>query len=93
MLVVEPGKKAYEFYDNLTQKQIEAVDFNKRSIEHCKNDAQEDTTYTNQDLQGLSFADETFDFIICEGVAHHTLDPGKTLNELIRVLQGEDAYL
>jgi ubiquinone/menaquinone biosynthesis C-methylase UbiE len=68
-------------------RRIEAVDFNERSLAHCKDDPQENTTYSKQDLADLHFEDETFDLIICEGVLHHTLDPQKTLDELIRVLK------
>lgn len=66
---------------------IEAVDFNERSLAHCRNDPQENTNYSKQDLSHLQFSDNTFDFIICEGVIHHTLNPEKTLDELIRVLR------
>jgi len=65
---------------------IEAVDFNERSLAHCRQDPQEATTYSKQDLAALSFRENTFDFIICEGVVHHTLDPVRTLDELVRVL-------
>ena len=66
---------------------IDAVDFNERSLAHCRADPQENTTYSRQDLQQLNFPDASFDFIICEGVVHHTLHPEKTMAELVRVLK------
>jgi ubiquinone/menaquinone biosynthesis C-methylase UbiE len=68
-------------------QRIEAVDINERSLAHCRDDAQTNTRYSCQDLQSLAFGDETFDFIVCEGVAHHTLRPERTLSELVRVLK------
>jgi ubiquinone/menaquinone biosynthesis C-methylase UbiE len=42
----------------------------------------------------LPYADESFDFIICAGVAHHVRDPQKCLDEVYRVLRdGGQAYI
>lgn len=68
-------------------KRISAVDFNQTSLEHCRKDRQPNTNYSRQNLAQLSFPDATFDVIVCEGVVHHTIDPSKTLDELVRVLK------
>jgi SAM-dependent methyltransferase len=80
-------QKGVRILQHFQPRRIEAVDFNERSVAHCKEDPQKDTSYSKQDLAALSFVDGTFDFIICEGVLHHTLDPRRTLEELIRVLK------
>ena len=42
----------------------------------------------------LPFGDESFDFVFCSGVLHHTTDPDKGLDELTRVLcRGGHLYL
>jgi Methylase involved in ubiquinone/menaquinone biosynthesis len=35
----------------------------------------------------IPYPDETFDFVHCDGVLHHTTDPTKGVSELIRVLK------
>lgn len=37
----------------------------------------------------LPYPDESFDFVCCSGVLHHTPDPGRGLHELTRVLRSE----
>lgn len=37
----------------------------------------------------IPYPDETFDFVHCDGVLHHTTDPRKGLSELVRVLKPE----
>jgi ubiquinone/menaquinone biosynthesis C-methylase UbiE len=39
----------------------------------------------SENLMGLSFKDETFDFVHCAGALHHTSDPRHGFNELARV--------
>lgn len=80
-------QKGVRILQRFGPRSIEAVDVNERSLAHCKNDPQQNTSYSKQDLAHLRFESETFDFIICEGVLHHTLDPQKTLDELLRVLK------
>lgn len=68
-------------------RQIYAVDFNERSLAYCKEHALKNTIYLKKNLTNLDFEDNKFDLIICEGVAHHTLDPVKTIDNLLRVLK------
>lgn len=72
---------------DFSPRRCEAVDLNERSLDHCREDPQPNTTYSRQDVANLDFDDETFDFIVCEGVVQHTIDPVKTLDELLRVLK------
>ena len=39
------------------------------------------------DIVSLPFKSDYFDFILCNGVVHHTPDPWKTVGELYRVLK------
>ena len=41
------------------------------------------------DVAHLPFADDTFSFVYCEGVIHHTSDSRRTVRELLRVLGPE----
>lgn len=80
-------QKGSRILSSFKPKQIYAVDFNERSLAHCKENPLENATYLKKDLTKLDFEDNKFDFIICEGVAHHTLDPVKTMDGLLRVLK------
>lgn len=80
-------QKGTRILSHFKARQIFAVDFNERSLEHCKANSIENVSYLKKDLTKLDFEDNKFDFIICEGVAHHTLDPIKTIDGLLRVLK------
>jgi len=43
--------------------------------------------FSNGDLLSLPFRDCVFDLILCWGVAHHTKNPHKTIEGLVRVLR------
>lgn len=43
--------------------------------------------FVHGDIASLPFENEFFDFILCNGVAHHTPDPWKSISELCRVLK------
>ena len=40
-----------------------------------------------ENAENLSFSDETFDHVNCQGVIHHTPDTEKTISEIARVLK------
>jgi 2-polyprenyl-3-methyl-5-hydroxy-6-metoxy-1,4-benzoquinol methylase len=44
------------------------------------------------DIADLPFRDETFDYIACEEVIHHTPDPEKTLNHLATKIKKGGVY-
>ncbi len=51
-------------------------------------------TFTRGDVLNLPFSDESFDFVFCKGVIHHTGNREKGLHELARVLKkGGSAFL
>lgn len=43
--------------------------------------------FTNADAEKLPFKNESFDFVYCDGVLHHTTEPEKGLAEIYRVLK------
>ena len=43
--------------------------------------------FEEADVLDLPYPDESFDFVCCSGVLHHTADPEKGLRELARVLR------
>lgn len=70
---------------------VECVDFSAKNVENATRflsdfgfsnfNAQQGT------LEAIPFADETFDFVWCNGVVMHTLHPNRCLSELARVLK------
>lgn len=40
-----------------------------------------------ENAEQLSFADDSFDHVNCQGVVHHTTDPAKAVREIYRVLK------
>ncbi len=50
--------------------------------------------FEEADVLNLPYPDESFDFVCCSGVLHHTPDPGRGLREVSRVLRpGGRLYL
>lgn len=45
------------------------------------------TTFICCDITSLVFKNDIYDFVLCNGVAHHTPDPWKAVRELHRVLK------
>ncbi|MBF0480612.1 MAG: class I SAM-dependent methyltransferase [Desulfovibrionaceae bacterium] len=45
------------------------------------------TRFICGDLLQIPFPDQTFDFILCNGVAHHTPDPVAAIRDLVRILK------
>lgn len=50
-----------------------------------KKENSSDIFFIKQDVLDLSFEDETFDFVFCNGVLHHTEDMERGIREMIRV--------
>lgn len=70
--------------------QIVAVDWGNEGLEKGKKLAKHhglNITFKKENILDLSFEDETFDFIFCNGVTHHTEDMKKATSELYRVLR------
>jgi 2-polyprenyl-6-hydroxyphenyl methylase / 3-demethylubiquinone-9 3-methyltransferase len=66
------------------------VDLSKKSLLMAHHLASQigrtNTLFSQGDLQQLPFDDETFDLVYSWGVVDHTVDPQRTMSELVRVL-------
>lgn len=68
---------------------VKAVDLNMDAVR-----AGADIGVDHGSVLSLPYDDAAFDLVICSGVAHHTPDPQKALNELRRVLKPDGlAYI
>lgn len=73
-------------------QEIESLDISATNIESTKRNAElfgfSDIINARQSsLESIPFADETFDFVWCNGVIMHTHNPDACLSELARVLK------
>lgn len=53
----------------------------------------ENLQFQTQDMLNLPFGDNTFDVVWAWGTVHHTTDPFRAMNELIRVLKDDGTIL
>lgn len=84
------GGKYSVAWKQLGAKQVVGVDCSKEITEGAKEklkgkDIQVD--YRVEDIQSLSFNEESFDIVYCHGVLHHIQEPKKGIAELLRVLK------
>jgi SAM-dependent methyltransferase len=63
--------------------QVVAVDLSLRSV--CRAAARFPIRAARCSILSLPFLDGSFDFVVCDGVAHHTTDPPRALAEVARV--------
>jgi ubiquinone/menaquinone biosynthesis C-methylase UbiE len=72
-------------------RHVVAIDQNEISLEHAAAVARESGASAIHLSRGsvlrLPFADRTFEFAVCSGVAHHTADPERAIAELARVIK------
>jgi ubiquinone/menaquinone biosynthesis C-methylase UbiE len=70
-------------------KKVVAVDISTESLgtaaSLAKQLGKENIEFKEADLLSLPFDDETFDLVFSWGVIHHTVDPYKAMDELVRV--------
>jgi SAM-dependent methyltransferase len=68
---------------------VAAIDINTKSIELAQSRlpllAKAAVTFKTGSLLALPYPNESFDFIVCSGVIHHTPNPELALRELFRV--------
>ena len=65
---------------------VQAVDLNPEVAEHLvRISADKKIRFTPASVLELPFPNESFDFVNCSGVVHHTPDPEKAISELSRV--------
>lgn len=60
-----------------------ALDLSWRTLQRAQRRI--DVPFVNGNVLGLSFCDDTFDFVVCAGVIHHTPAPRQALRELKRI--------
>jgi ubiquinone/menaquinone biosynthesis C-methylase UbiE len=69
---------------------VHAIDVNHESLKGARvltADLNEVILLSSGTVLSLAFRDETFDFAVCLGVAHHTPEPERVIAELSRVLR------
>lgn len=59
----------------------------KEAFEYCKEKSIEGLNFEKRSVLDTRFSDNSFDFIYCTGVLHHTPDPFGGFTELCRVLK------
>jgi len=72
----------------LGAKEVIGCDISAEGLENARQRAARlsNIRFEEASVQDLPFLDETFDFVCCSGVLHHTPNPEKGLQELARVL-------
>lgn len=73
-------------------KKVCGIDISREAIEHGKKRVaerglSENTEFMEASVLNIPFEDGTFDYVISSGVIHHTPDPHKGFQELVRVLK------
>jgi len=75
----------------LNAKKVVGVDISSGAVSVANSRLRERKHYQAQAIEGsvleLPFPDNSFDYVVCSGVIHHTPDPIKGFNELVRVLR------
>ena len=78
-------------------KEVIGIDISEGSLntgkELKKKFNSENLLFQMQDMLNLPFEDNTFDIVWAWGTVHHTTDPFKAMNELIRVLKEDGTIL
>lgn len=75
----------------LQAKQVVGLDMNFRGLKDAQRRLNEykisNAVLKHGSVLDIPYSNHSFDFICCNGVLHHTLDSGKGLSELVRVLK------
>ena len=70
-------------------RQVTGVDLSDGSLARAREQADQydvrNVTFVKQDILTLEFPDEQFDYAYCVGVLHHTGDPFRGFQEMVRV--------
>ncbi len=77
---------------NLGAKKVYGIDISREAIGHGRKRAaergfSENTEFMEASVLHLPFGDNTFDYVLSSGVIHHTPNPYKGFQELVRVLK------
>jgi SAM-dependent methyltransferase len=72
-------------------QRIAAIDINHRSLcrarEVGKGTPSSGIWWCEASVASIPFPDDTFDFVVCSGVVHHTPNPEQSIQELTRVIK------
>ena len=78
---IQKRRKHKEFHScDLTEAALEATK-KRLEIYSCS------SILAQQNAEKLTYNSDTFDFINCQGVIHHTVNPDKAISEIARVLK------
>jgi ubiquinone/menaquinone biosynthesis C-methylase UbiE len=76
---------------------VTGIDISEGSLQTAKNLKEKfnliHTEFQQQDMLALPFPDESFDIVWAWGTVHHTTDPFRAIEELIRVLKPSGSIL
>lgn len=77
--------------------QVTGIDISNGSLETARNLKDkfqlQNTCFRKEDMLNLPFPDNSFDIVWAWGTVHHTTDPLRAIDELIRVLKKEGSLL
>jgi SAM-dependent methyltransferase len=69
---------------------VHGVDIDEKAVRHAANvNSSQNVVFQVQDCMNLSFAEATFDVVMCTHVYEHVPDAGKLISEIYRVLKPE----
>jgi len=69
-------------------RRVVCIDIDEAAINHARRSFEKDNLeFLVGDALGLSFADESFDVVVCSHVYEHVPDPEKMFSEIFRVLK------
>jgi ubiquinone/menaquinone biosynthesis C-methylase UbiE len=84
-------------FANNRAEQVTGIDISKGSLDTARGLKDKfyltNTEFKQEDMLDLPFSDENFDIVWAWGTVHHTTDPFKAINELIRVLKKDGSLL
>ena len=90
VLDVATGTGRYACYLAENGKRVTAIDFSPKMLAEAHKKAEErglSIEFTCEDMSDLSFADSSFDLVICALALAHVNDLEKPLKEFVRVLR------
>jgi ubiquinone/menaquinone biosynthesis C-methylase UbiE len=77
--------------------QVTGIDISNGSLETARSLKEkfqlQNTSFRKEDMLNLPFPDNSFDIVWAWGTVHHTTDPPRAIDELIRVLKKEGSLL
>lgn len=89
------GQGAISSIISKKSKKLHSIDIGEKALESAKKNVSniDNVIFEKASLLNLPFENNTFDFVVSNGVIHHTPDPKRALGELSRVLKSEGELL